>query len=162
MSAGLVSDCAVAPAARKQSEVDIICSAILAAYDRLAEAIEPSSGFNGATVRKVDIDKVREEVRSRGFFDANEKGHFDGDIAQPLPAREDGRDPSRQVRRERREDLANMSMLRLAGSARAPALHVALLSLRGVLCNVTHVAGPAGRATQTAPCPNRDHRARSA
>jgi len=76
VSAGLVSDCAVAPAARKQSEVDIICSAILAAYDRLAEAIEPSSGFNGATVRKVDIDKVREEVRSRGFFDANEKGHL--------------------------------------------------------------------------------------
>ena len=42
----------------------------------MVEAIEPSSGFNGATVRKVDIDKVREEVRSRGFFDANEKGHL--------------------------------------------------------------------------------------
>ena len=39
-----------------------------------------------------------------------------------------------------------MSMLRLAGSARAPALHVALL--RRVPCNVTHVAGPGGCATQ--------------
>jgi hypothetical protein len=67
-----------APAARKsrQSEVDAIRVAILSAYDRLADGSELSGGFDGASVRKVAVEALRAEVKSRGFLDANEKGQL--------------------------------------------------------------------------------------
>ncbi|SEB85883.1 AAA domain-containing protein [Rhizobiales bacterium GAS191] len=70
-----ISDSVAAPAPKgKQTEVDAIRIAILAAYDRLADGCAPAVGFNGAKVRKVHVDELRAEVRDRGFLDKNDKG----------------------------------------------------------------------------------------
>jgi hypothetical protein len=65
---------AKASSGKRSSEVEQIARAILAAYDRLADAVEASSGFDGKLVRKVQSDAVREEVKSRGFLDKTEGG----------------------------------------------------------------------------------------
>jgi len=44
------------------------------AYDRLADAVEETPGFDGKPVRKVSIDAVRDELKRRGFLDTNDKG----------------------------------------------------------------------------------------
>ena len=63
-----------ASAGKRSSEVEQIARAILAAYGRLADAVEASAGFDGKPVRKVKVDAVRDEVKSRGFLDKNETG----------------------------------------------------------------------------------------
>jgi hypothetical protein len=50
----------------------------LMAYDRLADGVSTSPGFNGADVRKVPIDAVRDELRKRGFLDTDERGRLTG------------------------------------------------------------------------------------
>jgi hypothetical protein len=49
-------------------------TAILAAYDRLAEGEPTSPGFDGVPVRKVPVDAVRDAVRDRGFLDVKDTG----------------------------------------------------------------------------------------
>ena len=51
--------------ARRSDEVEKINRAIIGAYERLADEI----GFDGKPVRKIEIDKLREEVKSRGFLE---------------------------------------------------------------------------------------------
>jgi hypothetical protein len=60
----------------KQTEVEAISVAILAAYERLADGVEFVAGLNGAKVSKVNVDALRAEVKSRGFLDSNEKGQL--------------------------------------------------------------------------------------
>ena len=59
---------------RRSSEVEQISRAILAAYDRLADGADASSGFDGKRVRKVKSEAVRAEVQRRGFLDTKETG----------------------------------------------------------------------------------------
>lgn len=47
----------------------------LNAYDRLADGIVESPGFDGKPVRKVQSDAIRDELKSRGFLLLDEKGH---------------------------------------------------------------------------------------
>ena len=47
----------------------------LNAYDRLADGIVESPGFDGKPVRKVKSDAIRDELKSRGFLLLDEKGH---------------------------------------------------------------------------------------
>jgi len=47
----------------------------LNAYDRLADGIVESPGFDGKPVRKVKSDGVRDELKSRGFLLLDDKGH---------------------------------------------------------------------------------------
>jgi hypothetical protein len=74
------SDNAAKAAARKRgkgqrsSDVAKIKRALIDAYHRLADAVETTSGFDGKPVRKVAINKLRDEVKSRGFFDLDEVG----------------------------------------------------------------------------------------
>lgn len=58
----------------RQTEVDAIRTAITNAYDRLAEGVTPAAGFDGASVRKVNVDVLRDEVKSRGFLDTKDTG----------------------------------------------------------------------------------------
>ena len=49
---------------------DIITHQYLLAYDRLADTVEKTPGLNGNPVRKVSAGAIRDELRSRGFLDA--------------------------------------------------------------------------------------------
>jgi hypothetical protein len=40
----------------------------------LAGTVEPTPGFDGAPVRKVSVDAIRDEVKSRGFLEVKESG----------------------------------------------------------------------------------------
>jgi hypothetical protein len=57
-----------------KSDVEIIKLAIVDAYDRLADGVSTSPGFDGAPVRKVELDKLRDELKSRGFLEMKETG----------------------------------------------------------------------------------------
>jgi hypothetical protein len=46
------------------------------AYANLADGVTPSPGFDGAPVRKVKTDAIREEMRSRGFLQTDDKGNI--------------------------------------------------------------------------------------
>jgi hypothetical protein len=46
------------------------------AYYRLADGATQTYGLNNNLVRKVPIDKIRDEVRARGYLDANGKGQI--------------------------------------------------------------------------------------
>jgi hypothetical protein len=59
---------------KRSTETDHVKTAILAAYDRLADGVTPSPGFNGADVLKVKVSAVREAVRDRGFLDTKDTG----------------------------------------------------------------------------------------
>jgi hypothetical protein len=68
---------AVAPKLAKGGRsdgVELIKRALTDAYARLSDGIEPCPGFDGAPVRKVAIDKLRDEVRSRGFLEISDTG----------------------------------------------------------------------------------------
>jgi hypothetical protein len=56
------------------SPVAIVRSAYLATYDRLADGIQPSAGFDGASVRKVAVDAIGNELRTRGFLQVDASG----------------------------------------------------------------------------------------
>ena len=68
-----------APAATRgkgNSEQDIVRRHFIAAYTDLADGLASAQGFDGAPVRKVSIDAVRDRLKSRGFLDTNDKGHL--------------------------------------------------------------------------------------
>jgi hypothetical protein len=58
----------------RSRDVEKLKRAIIDAYGRLADAVEKTGGFDGKPVKKVDIDKIREEVRDRGFLETNDAG----------------------------------------------------------------------------------------
>jgi len=61
---------------KASGEKDHVRRAIVAAYDRFASDEGASPGFDGAPVRKVRADRIRDEVKSRGYLDTNEKGQL--------------------------------------------------------------------------------------
>ncbi|HEY1863615.1 MAG TPA: AAA family ATPase [Roseiarcus sp.] len=50
--------------------------ALAEAYGRLADAVETSLGFGGESVKKVPVGKLRDEVKSRGFLEADDDGNL--------------------------------------------------------------------------------------
>jgi hypothetical protein len=60
---------------KARSDIDVIRQTLLATYSRLAgdEGVN-GAGLNGAPVCKVSVDKLREEMKSRGFLEAKESG----------------------------------------------------------------------------------------
>jgi hypothetical protein len=54
------------------SDIEMIKRAIVDAYGRLTDRVEPSPGFDGALVRKVPVDKLRGEIKSRGFLETDD------------------------------------------------------------------------------------------
>ena len=56
----------------RTSDVEKIKRAIADAYARLADSVEPLPGFDGALVRKVHVDKLRDEIKSRGFLETDD------------------------------------------------------------------------------------------
>jgi hypothetical protein len=69
-----------APKAKRphQSGRDILSTAMLAAYDRLVDDVETTPGFDGKPVRKLSIDKLRNELKIRGFLETNDAGGITG------------------------------------------------------------------------------------
>jgi len=57
-----------------RSEIDVLKVELLAAYDRLADGLPTSPGFDGAAVRKLSVDKLRDELKSRGFLEISDSG----------------------------------------------------------------------------------------
>jgi hypothetical protein len=67
------------PAKGKRSDdVEKVKRAIKDAYERLADAVEKTPGFDGKPVLKVKVDALRDEVKSRGFLETDEKGALTG------------------------------------------------------------------------------------
>jgi AAA domain len=58
----------------RSDEVESIKLALIDAYGRLADAVCPLPGVDGVPVRKVSIDKLRDEVRSRGMLETDDAG----------------------------------------------------------------------------------------
>ena len=57
------------PETGSRSEVAILCREYLAAYDRLADAVPATRGFDGKSVRKVSANAIKDELKNRGFLD---------------------------------------------------------------------------------------------
>src|SRR5271166_896887 len=74
---GWTSEAATRAETGKRSDAGaILRREYLAAYDRLASGVATSPGFNGADVRKVSADDVRDELRKRGLLDADGRGNL--------------------------------------------------------------------------------------
>jgi hypothetical protein len=63
---------------RRSEEVDKISRALADAYHRLADGLARVPGFDNKPVLKVEVDKLREEVRSRGFLETDDDGAITG------------------------------------------------------------------------------------
>jgi hypothetical protein len=68
-----------APAAGKdkpKADLAILRKAFLNAYERLGDGAPKSAGFDGALVRKVKVDDIRDELRNRGFLALTDRGQL--------------------------------------------------------------------------------------
>jgi hypothetical protein len=63
---------------RRSDDVERVKRAIFDAYGGLAVDAPWTPGFGGQPVKKVKIDSLRNEVRSRGFLDVDDKGAIIG------------------------------------------------------------------------------------
>jgi hypothetical protein len=58
----------------RSSDVLIVRRASVEAYNRLADGVALSTGFDGKPVRKVKVDAIRDELKTRGLVETNESG----------------------------------------------------------------------------------------
>jgi hypothetical protein len=68
---------AAAKATKGRGRADNVANlkrAILDAYDRLADAVDKTRGLDGAPVKKVSVDALRDEVKRRGFLETKDTG----------------------------------------------------------------------------------------
>ena len=61
----------------RESTQKTVEHAFLAAYDRLADSISKSPGFDDKPVAKVKVDAIRDELKSRGFLPLDDKGNIE-------------------------------------------------------------------------------------
>ena len=73
---GFVCESAAKGNSKPKSEVAIVRKAFIEAYEQLANGVEKSAGFDGATVQKVGVDAIRDELKNRGFLDVDDKGRI--------------------------------------------------------------------------------------
>jgi len=72
---GWMSETAPKPKDNKPAkEVEIVRRECINAYDRLSAGVATSPGLNGAPVRKIPVDKLRDELKSRGFLAVDDTG----------------------------------------------------------------------------------------
>ena len=112
-----VDEAAAAPkvtAKGRTSDVEKIERAIADAYDRLADGVAPSPGFDGALVRKVQVDKLRDEIKSRGFLET------DDDDKLTSTARSNFRRAKTDLIAEKRFIEADKQLVRLSKSPPEP------------------------------------------
>jgi hypothetical protein len=64
--------------AKAATAEEVMRNAILEAYEHLCDGIVPSRGFNGQPVRKIKAEALRDQVKTRGFLDIDEKGRIRG------------------------------------------------------------------------------------
>jgi hypothetical protein len=57
---------------KTSDSVTLVMRAFAAAHERLADAADKTPGFDGRPVLKIEIAKIRDELKSRGFLDKNE------------------------------------------------------------------------------------------
>lgn len=62
--------------AKPKSEIEMIRKAFIDVYERLADGVAQSAGFDGKLVHKVKVDAIRDELRNRGHLDTTEKGQI--------------------------------------------------------------------------------------
>ena len=58
----------------EQSQASIIKAQFVRAYDHLADGANEQPGFNGAKVRKVKADAIKNTLKHRGFLETTENG----------------------------------------------------------------------------------------
>jgi hypothetical protein len=58
----------------KGSQAAHVRNAVLDAYDVLSDGIATTPGFNGKPVRKVRVNAIRDQVKSRGFLETADNG----------------------------------------------------------------------------------------
>jgi len=63
-----------AKASTGQTETAILKRAIIETYDRLADDVLSTPGFDGKPVKKIRVEALRDELKSRGFLDVSDKG----------------------------------------------------------------------------------------
>jgi AAA domain len=63
-----------APKGTAKSEIEILKTAMLEAYDRLADSVPTRLGLNGASVRKVSVERLRDELKTRGLLEVDDAG----------------------------------------------------------------------------------------
>ena len=61
---------------RRSDDVAKVKRAIMDAYARLADAVDKTPGFDGKPVLKIPVDKLREQVKSRGFLETDDDGRL--------------------------------------------------------------------------------------
>ena len=59
---------------KRGDDVAKIKRALVDAYHRLADSVATSPGFDSKPVRKVETNKLRDEVKSRGFLETDDNG----------------------------------------------------------------------------------------
>ena len=59
---------------QRSDDVAKVKRALVEAYERLADAVDKTPDFTGAPVLKVDRNKLRDEVKSRGFLETEDDG----------------------------------------------------------------------------------------
>jgi hypothetical protein len=57
-----------------KGEIELLKAAMVDVYDRLADGVEATAGLNGASVRKVSVEKLRDELKTRGLLEVNDAG----------------------------------------------------------------------------------------
>jgi hypothetical protein len=55
-------------------EIELLKREMLKAYDRLADDVEKSPGLDGAPVSKIAVEKLRDDLRSRGILAVDDAG----------------------------------------------------------------------------------------
>jgi hypothetical protein len=74
-----------APKPEKQpNHGEVLRRAFVDAYERLADAVERTPGFDGQPVKKVSVDAIRDELKERGFLDKAENGRVTGAARESL------------------------------------------------------------------------------
>jgi hypothetical protein len=61
---------------QRSDDVAKIKRALVEAYERLADAVDKTPGFDGNPVMKVETKKVRDAVRSRGFLETDDDNNL--------------------------------------------------------------------------------------
>ena len=59
---------------KTSDHVALVMRAFADAYERLADAVDKTPGFDGKPVKKIGVDKLRDELKSRGFLETTETG----------------------------------------------------------------------------------------
>ncbi len=59
---------------QRSDDVAKVKRALVEAYERLADVVDKEPGFDTKPVKKVDRNKLRDEVRSRGFLESDDDG----------------------------------------------------------------------------------------